>query len=279
MINKNTYLRSHTKLTDNIIHKKRLEIISIIKGELENKSLIDILDIGTTQDNNKSSNLIIKNLKNFQKYKSISDQKIKSNFFSKFLQKSIIQELSSNDIEEFSSDVVISNATIEHVGSYLDQLKMIENIIKLTKKISKMILISHRGNIDGPNSKLENSPEYIQLAIEKGFDVEVDVWYKNNNWWLGHDEPTYKVPLDFFFHGSMWIHAKNIEALCKFEPWGLNVFWHQNDDFTLTSKRHIWTYPGKKLLTRSICVLPEKANYKEFNCLGICSDLIQDYKK
>jgi len=135
MINKNTYLRSHTKLTDNIIHKKRLEIISIIKGELENKSFIDILDIGTTQDNSKSSNLIIKNLKNFQKYKSISNQKIKSNFFSKFLKKYITQELSSNEIEEFSSDVVISNATIEHVGSYLEQLKMIENIIKLTKKI------------------------------------------------------------------------------------------------------------------------------------------------
>ena len=134
MINKNTYLRSHTKLTDNIIHKKRLEIISVIKGELENKSLIDILDIGTTQDNSKSSNLIIKNLNNFQTYKSISDQKIKSNFFSKSLQKSITQELSSNEIEEFSSDVVISNATIEHVGSYLEQLKMIENIIKLTKK-------------------------------------------------------------------------------------------------------------------------------------------------
>jgi hypothetical protein len=135
MINKNTYLRSHTKFTDNIIHKKRLEIISIINVELENKCFIDILDIGTTQDNNQSSNLIIKNLKNFQKYKSISNQKIKSNFFSKSLQKSITQELSSNEIEEFSSDVVISNATIEHVGSYLEQLKMIENIIKLTKKI------------------------------------------------------------------------------------------------------------------------------------------------
>ena len=68
MINKNTYLRSHTKLTDNIILKKRLEIISVIKRELENMNLIDILDIGTTQDNSKSSNLIIKNLKNFQKY-------------------------------------------------------------------------------------------------------------------------------------------------------------------------------------------------------------------
>tara|TARA_B110000008_G_C16955354_1_gene557966 strand:- start:901 stop:1587 length:687 start_codon:yes stop_codon:yes gene_type:complete len=135
MINKNTYLSSHTKFTDNIIQKKRLEIVSIIKGELENKSFEDILDIGTTQDNNQSSNLIIKNLDNFRKYKSISDQKIKSNFFSKSLQKSITQEFSTNEIEVFSSDVVISNATIEHVGGYLEQLKMIENIIKLTKKI------------------------------------------------------------------------------------------------------------------------------------------------
>ena len=69
MINKNTYVRSHTKFSDDIIRKKRLEIISIIKDELENKSLIDILDIGTTQDDSQSSNLIIKSLNNFQKYK------------------------------------------------------------------------------------------------------------------------------------------------------------------------------------------------------------------
>ena len=134
MINENTYLRGHTKFTDKIIHNKRLEIISIIKEELKNKNLKDILDIGTTVDNSESSNIIIKSLKNFEIYKSISDQKIISNFFSKSLQKSITQELSSNEIDIFSSDVVISNATIEHVGSYNEQLKMIENIIKLTKK-------------------------------------------------------------------------------------------------------------------------------------------------
>ena len=66
MINKNTYLNSHTKFTDNIIQKKRLEIVSIIKGELENMSFEDILDIGTTQDNSQSSNLIIKNLDNLK---------------------------------------------------------------------------------------------------------------------------------------------------------------------------------------------------------------------
>ena len=135
MINKDTYLRSHTKFTDKIIQNKRLEIISIIKEKLMNNNFKDILDIGTTSDANKSSNLIVKSLKNFEVYKSISNQKIISNFFSKTLQKSITQELSSNEFDTYNSDVVFSNTTIEQFCSYQKQHKMLENIIKLTKKI------------------------------------------------------------------------------------------------------------------------------------------------
>ena len=135
MINKNTYLRSHTKFTDKIIHNKRLEIISIIKDKLGNNNFKDILDIGTTADTSESSNLIIKSLKDFETYKSISDQEIKSSFFSKTLQKSITDEFSNDEVETYSSDVVISNATLEHVGSYQEQLKMLKNIIKLSKKL------------------------------------------------------------------------------------------------------------------------------------------------
>ena len=135
MINKNTYLRSHTKFTDKIINKKRLEIISIIKDILDNDNFKDILDIGTTADTNKSSNIIIKSLKNFEAYKSISDQKIISSFFSKTLQKSITDDFSNEEVEVYSSDVVISNATLEHVGNYQEQLKMLKNIVKLTKKL------------------------------------------------------------------------------------------------------------------------------------------------
>ena len=135
MINKYTYLRGHTKFTDNIIHRKRLEIISIINEKLMNGNFKDILDIGTTEDTSESSNLIIKNLKNFESYKSISNQKITSNFFSKKLQKSITQDFSLNEIETYRSDVVVSNATIEHVGSDQQQLQMLKNIVKLTKKI------------------------------------------------------------------------------------------------------------------------------------------------
>ena len=135
MINKNTYLRSHTKFTDKIIHNKRLEIISIIKDKLGNNNFKDILDIGTTADTSESSNLIIKSLKDFETYKSISDQEIKSSFFSKTLQKSITDEFSNDEVETYSSDVVISNATLEHVGNYQEQLKMLKNIIKLSKKL------------------------------------------------------------------------------------------------------------------------------------------------
>ena len=133
MINKDTYISRHTKFTDKIIHNKRLEMISLIKQELKDNNFKDILDIGTTADNSESSNLIIKSLKNFKIYKSISDQKIVSSFFSKALQKSITDEFSHDEIETYGSDVVISNATLEHVGSNQEQSKMLENIVKLTK--------------------------------------------------------------------------------------------------------------------------------------------------
>lgn len=47
-----------------------------------------------------------------------------------------------------------------------------------------MKIISHRGNLNGRNVFTENSVESINLALKHGFDVEIDVWYKNNNWYL-----------------------------------------------------------------------------------------------
>ena len=35
-----------------------------------------------------------------------------------------------------------------------------------------MILISHRGNIDGRNPDMENNPSYIMRAVRENFDVE-----------------------------------------------------------------------------------------------------------
>ena len=79
-------------------------------------------------------NYLIKNLKNIKVFKSISDQKINSTFFIKSLNKSILEKFSYEEINQYSSDLVLSNATIEHVGGSTNQLQMISNIIKLTKK-------------------------------------------------------------------------------------------------------------------------------------------------
>ena len=43
-----------------------------------------------------------------------------------------------------------------------------------------MILISHRGNLHGINSDKENSPSYLLSALNKCFNVEVDVRFENN---------------------------------------------------------------------------------------------------
>ena len=135
--NKNLiYLVGHNSFFDKIIEKKRYEIVDIINNVISDYDIFDALDIGTTKDdNNKSSNIIIKNLNNIKIYKSISDQKIESKFFSKSIQKSITENFSSEEVEYFKSDLVISSAVIEHVGSYNNQIKMIENICKLSKKL------------------------------------------------------------------------------------------------------------------------------------------------
>jgi hypothetical protein len=129
------YSTHHTNFIDKILVKKRFEMIEVINQFLNKKDLNDVLDVGTTSDDqNPSSNILIKNLKNFKTYNSISDQKITSNFFNKILQKSITDDFTDDEIKQYSSDLVISNATIEHVGNYENQKKMIENIIKFSNK-------------------------------------------------------------------------------------------------------------------------------------------------
>lgn len=126
---------NHFRFIDKIIIKKRIEFIKIINHLTKDKNFYDVLDVGTTKEqNHKSSNIIIKNLKYFKEYKSISIQKIDSDFFKKKLTKSITEEFSNSEIEKFKSDLVIANATIEHVGNIRNQVKMCKNISLLAKK-------------------------------------------------------------------------------------------------------------------------------------------------
>ena len=44
---------------------------------------------------------------------------------------------------------------------------------------------------------------YIDCAIGNGYDVEIDVRSIDGEYWLGHDEPQYKVTGTGFFTGSL----------------------------------------------------------------------------
>jgi len=145
----------------------------------------------------------------------------------------------------------------------------------------ELILISHRGNLNGPNPERENSISYIEEAINLGYEVEIDLWLIGNTLFLGHDNPQYEVSLDWIKDRSylLWVHCKNIESieyLNRIDAGRINYFWHQNDDVTLTSLGFIWAYPGKQPIFRSIAVLPELNDFADLDfCYGVCSDYVK----
>tara|TARA_R110000744_G_scaffold42192_1_gene95420 strand:+ start:187 stop:555 length:369 start_codon:yes stop_codon:yes gene_type:complete len=116
--------------------------------------------------------------------------------------------------------------------------------------------IAHRGNTKGKIPEKENSVSYILDAAKDHF-VEVDVWYKKGEFWLGHDEPTHLVDVLFLLNEKLFCHAKNEAALHEMTKRDIHCFWHESDQMTLTSKGFIWKYPEV---------------YRDGNLFGICSD-------
>ena len=90
-------------------------------------------------------------------------------------------------------------------------------------------LIAHRGNITGANPEKENTIKYLLKALDEGFECELDLWFIDNGFYLGHDSPDEIIDEDFLLKYSdyLWIHCKNIEALEKISVLKtLNYFCH-----------------------------------------------------
>ena len=145
------------------------------------------------------------------------------------------------------------------------------------------IFIAHRGNVYGPNDR-ENTEDYIREALDEGFDVEVDVWFLNGEWFLGHDKPEHKTTLHFLQNNKLWCHAKHLPALSeimtKYQD-TIHTFSHNEDPVILTSRGYLWVYPGCPIDKESICVMPERVFYswEELQtCKGVCSDYVYLYR-
>lgn len=137
-----------------------------------------------------------------------------------------------------------------------------------------MLVISHRGNTKGPNPDYENNPAHIK-SITSYYDCEIDVWRVDGNLFLGHDKPQYPVDISFFNYNGLWCHAKNLDALYYLKNLNITTFFHNIDDYTLTSNGYIWTYPGKPVTRNSIIVDTSKDWFqKNYDCYGVCVDYI-----
>lgn len=147
-----------------------------------------------------------------------------------------------------------------------------------------MMLIAHRGNTVGPSAS-ENKPEYLAEAIERGFTVEVDVWTTRGGLWFGHDRAEHLVPDGWIerYASSSIFHCKNLEALVSMRLIGCHYFWHQEDEYTLTSKGVVWVYPHRPFLpTRNfICCQPDARTLPEDwrGLGGICSDYVDNLRQ
>lgn len=60
---------------------------------------------------------------------------------------------------------------------------------------------------------------------------------------------------------------------------GAHCFFHQRDDYTVTSQGIIWAYPGQKGDKNTVCVHPYKIDIKDVKKFyGVCADNIKYYE-
>lgn len=143
-----------------------------------------------------------------------------------------------------------------------------------------MVLIAHRGYVNGKNSLLENNPLQIKRLLKMNINVEIDVIYEDGKVFLGHDDLKYQVDIDFLKQEGLWCHAKNMEALRMMLDNNIHCFWHQEDDYTITSRGYVWAYPGKETDgKKTVLLFPERhpdIDYTKYDF--VCTDYIDKYK-
>tara|TARA_R110000868_G_scaffold124816_1_gene329711 strand:- start:2367 stop:2822 length:456 start_codon:yes stop_codon:yes gene_type:complete len=143
-----------------------------------------------------------------------------------------------------------------------------------------MIIISHRGNINGVNPSKENRPSYIDCAIGLGYQVEIDIRLINNQIWLGHDVPQYKIDYNWIYKrkNELWIHCKNLQAADYFIPFknNINYFCHTNDPVVLTSSGKLWVHDLSLSLGKNTIIpllsLHDIESFTAGEVYAICTD-------
>jgi hypothetical protein len=150
-----------------------------------------------------------------------------------------------------------------------------------------MKIISHRGNLTGPNKSRENSPDYIEEAMTNGYDVEVDLRMKGVDLYLGHDEPQYSITKSWITDRKkmLWVHTKDKESLLYMvhEIPDAQFFYHERERYTIVSNGLVWAHDFSLKLTDK-CIVPtlsldEIEKYNGRGVYALCTDYVAECER
>ena len=138
MINNEIYWNKIT-LLETYFNKKLLEnrekILKIFFNEINFSDEKILLDVGTTANTGKNHNLILQKTLNNKNITCLSNQNcslLKNEYPN--VNNFITGDGCDNQLDDSTYDIVYSNATIEHVGSYNNQKLFISECVRVAKK-------------------------------------------------------------------------------------------------------------------------------------------------
>ena len=141
-----------------------------------------------------------------------------------------------------------------------------------------MYLISLRGNILGVDKKKENKPYQIQEVIRMGFHCWVDVWWYNEQFYLGTDEPYYPIKPSFLNMFALWCNAMNFETLVKLRENKTPHYFQWKGEPLLTNTEHIITDIPLDYGLDDTLLLTDEFAYSELPIKGIISEDIASFQ-
>jgi hypothetical protein len=144
--------------------------------------------------------------------------------------------------------------------------------------------IAHRGLMDGPNKSIENTIELLESNRRDGIISECDIWYKEEQFWLGHDAPYHIVSHEWIckMKEFLLIHAKNLESFHMLkrirdqEGIDLHIFYHTDEDVVVTTHGACIVYPGLQVYDGWMSMMPECAPL--INIRGHATAVCSDYR-
>ena len=151
--------------------------------------------------------------------------------------------------------------------------------------------LCHRGNYETKFVPDENRPDIVDRRIRDGYGVELDLWFRDERYWLGHDEPQYQISFEWLLYNlsKKYIHCKDGPTFehmllrCGREGYSPNLFYHTNEDYALTTRGDVICHPGKALLEGSINMMPEMGSAKpkeeREKAFAVCSDAIRNWNQ